>query len=43
MFSSMRRGDIDTPALIVDVKVLKRNITEMADFARSLGKKLRHM
>lgn len=41
MFSSMRRGDIDTPALIVDVKVLKRNITEMADFARSLGKKLR--
>jgi len=35
------RDEIDTPALVVDMKVLNKNIEEMASFARSLGKKLR--
>lgn len=38
---SMNKSDIDTPALIVNVKVLERNIMEMADFAKQFGKKLR--
>ncbi len=37
----MLREEIDTPALIVDINILRRNIEEMADFSRSMGKKLR--
>jgi D-serine deaminase-like pyridoxal phosphate-dependent protein len=37
----MKRDDIDTPALIVDVNILRRNIMEMAEFSRRLGRKLR--
>jgi D-serine deaminase-like pyridoxal phosphate-dependent protein len=41
MFVDMKRDEIDTPALIVDANILRRNITDMCKFARSLGKKLR--
>ncbi|MEM4375007.1 MAG: alanine racemase, partial [Nitrososphaerota archaeon] len=37
----MERDDLDTPALLVDVQLLRKNIGDMADFARSLGRKLR--
>ncbi|GBC69196.1 D-threonine aldolase [archaeon HR01] len=37
----MYRDEIDTPALVVDVGVLRRNIEDMASFARGLGKRLR--
>ena len=30
-------ADIDTPALIVDLDALDRNIAKMADFSRSTG------
>jgi D-serine deaminase-like pyridoxal phosphate-dependent protein len=39
----MRKEELDTPALIVDLDILKRNITDMADFARAAGVKLRPM
>ncbi|HEU0164938.1 MAG TPA: hypothetical protein VFQ54_07825, partial [Thermomicrobiales bacterium] len=34
-------ADIDTPALVVDEKILQHNIAEMAAFARSIGVNLR--
>ena len=37
----MNQDDIDTPALIVDVNILRRNIMEMAEFSKRLGRKLR--
>ncbi len=37
----MKRDDIDTPALVVDVNTLRRNILEMVDFSRKFGRKLR--
>lgn len=37
----MRLADVDTPALIVDLDVLERNVREMADVARRHGVALR--
>lgn len=38
---SMRKTDIDTPALVVDGDILERNIARMASFAREAGVNLR--
>src|SRR5207253_9451165 len=37
----MRRSDVPTPALIVDIDILDRNIAVMRDCAAALGVKLR--
>lgn len=37
----MHELDLDTPALLLDVAVLERNIARMADFARQVGVHLR--
>jgi len=38
---SLRKSDLDTPALIVDIDKLQRNIADMAEFAASQGIQLR--
>lgn len=38
---SLYKSDLDTPALIVDIDKLRRNITDMAEFAASQGIQLR--
>jgi 3-hydroxy-D-aspartate aldolase len=37
----MRRSDVSTPALLVDIDILDRNIALMRDSAARLGVKLR--
>ena len=37
----MRRSDVPTPALLVDIDILDRNIALMRDAAAQLGVKLR--
>jgi len=37
----MQKDEIDTPALVVDLEILSRNIEELARFAREKGRKLR--
>jgi 3-hydroxy-D-aspartate aldolase len=37
----MRRSDVPTPALLVDIDILDRNIAIMADWSRQTGVKLR--
>ena len=39
----MRKEDLDTPELLVDLKVLERNISKMQEFADSAGVHLRPM
>jgi D-serine deaminase-like pyridoxal phosphate-dependent protein len=39
----LRKEELDTPALIVDLEVLQKNILDMAEFAKSAGVKLRPM
>ena len=38
---SLHKSDLDTPALVVDIDKLRRNITDMAEFAASQGIQLR--
>ena len=38
---TLRKSDLDTPALIVDIDKLKHNIADMADFAAAEGIQLR--
>ena len=38
---ALRKSELDTPALIVDIDELKRNIADMAEFAASQGIQLR--
>jgi len=37
----MYKGDIDTPALVIDLPAMEQNIAKMADFARGQGVNLR--
>ena len=39
----MRKEEVDTPALIVDLEILQKNIVRMAEFAKTAGVKLRPM
>lgn len=40
---TLRKEEVDTPALIVNLEVLQKNIRDMAEFAKSAGVKLRPM
>jgi len=39
----MKKEDIDTPAMLADLEAMERNMKDMAEFARSMGKVLRPM
>jgi len=37
----MRVSEIDTPALVVDLDIMERNLAKVADYARGYGLRLR--
>ncbi len=39
--SKVHKYELDTPVAIVDLDIMEKNITDMADFAKSVGVKLR--